>query len=282
MKTTKKTILMLSLMVMSTTLANAQKETKYEKLYYKNFTKETDDVTITVDNAVSTDGETKFKLKITNKTADFIIYKPEESKFSVNGKEMKAKEKILIIKPNSSDFRIINLKGDNFNRVKNYGFELDGVYLVGPGTNTASASDFKLPPSNNDFNAGPFKCTLSKLYKESDATDAKFKCAYNGQKIGFVDPSKVAVRMPDGNEYAAKKETNLLGNPTGPIMLMKGEDDSFSLKWDRMEGGKRMDMQKVEMTILWRDAFSEAVPKKLKPEALNMEFDELVSNEKGK
>ena len=40
---------------------NAQ---NYEKLYYKDITKETSDITITVDNAVSTAGETKFKLKI--------------------------------------------------------------------------------------------------------------------------------------------------------------------------------------------------------------------------
>ena len=59
----KKTIL--TLMIASISIAAmAQKEVKYEKMYYKNITKETDDINITVDNAVSTDGETKFKLKI--------------------------------------------------------------------------------------------------------------------------------------------------------------------------------------------------------------------------
>lgn len=252
-------------------------------MYYKNLTKETDDVTIVVDNAVSTDGETKFKLKIVNKTSNFLIYKPEESKFIVNGKELKSKEKVLIIKPNESDFRIINLKGDKFNSVKTYSFVMEGLYSVSPDSKGTETPDFKLPPSSNDFKTGSFSCSLSKLYKESDATDAKFKCAYNGQKIGFIDPSKVAVRMPDGNEYAAKKQGGgLLGGSSGPIMLMKGDEESFNLKWDRMEGGKRMDMQKVEMIILWRDAFSESVPMKMKAETLVMEFDEIISNEKGK
>jgi hypothetical protein len=49
-----------------------------------------------------------------------------------------------------------------------------------------------------------------------------------------------------------------------------------------MEGGKKMDMQKVEMIILWRECFSEAAPVKMNAETLVMEFDEIVSNEKGK
>jgi hypothetical protein len=278
----KKTILTLMIASVLSNVAFAQKEVKYSKMYYKNFTKETEDVTIVIDNAVSTDGETKFKLKIVNKTGNFLIYKPAESKFIVNGKELKAKEKVLVIKPNSSDFRIINLKGDKFNSMKTYSFVLDGLYSVSPDSKGIPAPDFKLPPSTNDFSAGSFNCSMTKLYKESDQTDVKFKCAYNGSKIGFINPSKAAVKMPDDNEYATEKQTSMLGGAQGPIMLMKGEDDSFNLKWNRMEGGKKMDMQKVAMTILWRDCFSEATPVKINAETLVMEFDEIVSNEKGK
>ena len=84
--------------------ATAQKEKKYEKLYYKNVLLETSEVTISVDNAVSTEGETKFKLKIVNKTADYIMFKPEECNFIVNGKESKPSEKPKTIAPNSSDW----------------------------------------------------------------------------------------------------------------------------------------------------------------------------------
>ena len=277
----KKTILTLAAASVLSGAAIAQKEVKYEKLYYKDMTKETDDITIVVDNAVSTDGETKFKLKIVNKTNNFLIYKPAESKFIVNGKEMKSKEKVLVIKPNGSDFRIINLKGDKFNSMKTYSFVLDGLYSVSPESKGIEAPEFKLPPTNNDFKAGSFNCSMTKLYKESDATDVKFKCSYNGSKIGFIDPSKAAVKMPDGNDYAAKKQSGgLLGGGSGPIMLMKGDEESFNLKWDRMEGGKKMDMQKVEMTILWRETFSESSPVKMNAETLVMEFDEVVSNAK--
>lgn len=253
-----------------------EKEVKYERIFYKDLKKETDDVIISVDNAVSNDAETKIKLKITNRTADYIIYKPEESKFVINGKEMSPKEKMLIIKPNESDFRVINLKGTDFNNVKSYSFIVDGLSKVSPEGTVLPAADFKLPASQNDFKAGDFTCTLGNLSKETDKTEAKFKVVYNGNKIGFVKPGKAAAKMPDGNEFANAK------NSSSPIMLMKGQDDSFTCKWERMQGGKATDMQKVDMLVLWRETFSESAAVKIKAETIQLEFDEALSNEKGK
>jgi hypothetical protein len=278
----KKTIILFTAITSVIGTALAQKEVHYAKLYYKDTKVENPDVTITVDNAVSTEGETKMKLKITNKTNNFIIYKPEESTFVINGKESKAKEKWLIISPNESDFRIVNLKGPEYNKVKNYSFKVDGLYKVIMDKKTIAAPEFKLPPSQNDFKAGnDFSCSLKKLSKETDKTEAKFSCQYTGDKIGFVFPSKTAVKMPDGNDYASKVHSGLLSK-SGPLILMKGNDDSFNLEWDRMQGGKTMDMQKVEMIIKWNDAFAEGSPEKMKSETIQLEFDETTSNAKGK
>jgi hypothetical protein len=257
-------------------IAIAQKEVKYEKIFYKDSKTETGDLTIVVDNAVSTDVETKFKLKIINKTGDYIIYKPEESKFIINGKEFKPTEKWLIISPNESDFKVINLKGAEYNKVKSYSFVVDGLYKVSSAGKVIAAPDFKLPPAQNDFKAEGFTGTLGKLQKETDKTEVKFKCAYNGNKIGLIIPNKVSVKLPDGTERATAKSKSKV------IMLMKGESEEITLKWDRMEGGKPQDMQKVEMIIKWNEAFSEAEPEKMKSETLEQTFDEVMSNEKGK
>jgi hypothetical protein len=270
----KKTILQIALALLTVTAASAQKEAKYDKLFYKDATKETAEVKITIDNAMSTAGETKFKLKITNLTGDYIIYKPEESKFIVNGKEMMPKEKWLIIKPNESDFRVINMKGAAFNEVKTYSFVLGGLYSASTKGTPVTVPNFDLPASKNEFEAGSFKCTVSNVYKESDKTEVKFKSAYNGKKIGFIQPSKTAVKMPDGKEYANAK------SKSSPILLMRGEEDSFTLKWEKFEGGKAMDMQKVPMVIIWNDAFTESELVLLKAETLNMEFDEAMTKSK--
>ncbi len=270
----KKTILLFIAASTISITMHAQKEVNYEKLYYKDLKVENSDVTISVNNAVSVAGETKFQLKIINKTADYIIYKPQESKFIIDGKEMSVVEKVKVIEPN--DFRtiVINLKGTGYNKLKNYSFLVDGLYKVSANTKGITAPDFKLPATTNDFKVGTFSCNLNKLYKESDKTEAKFKCSYNGDKVGFIFPSKTAVKMPDGNEYANAK------SKASAILLLKGESDTFTLKWDKMEGGRKMDMQKVDMFIKWNDAFTEVDPEKMKSETINIEFDEATSNAK--
>lgn len=89
----------MALVIAASSFTLAQKEKKYEKLYYKNVKQDLEKYSVEVDNAVSTPGETKFKLKITKKKADYIIFKPEECTFIVNGKTTAPKEKWLVVKP---------------------------------------------------------------------------------------------------------------------------------------------------------------------------------------
>lgn len=274
----KKLILAL-VAVTSVLTASAQKEKKYAKLYYKNILLETGEVTISVDNAVSTDGETKFKLKITNKTADYIMFKPEDCKFIINGKESKPSEKPKTIEPNSSDWLVVNLKGPGYNAIKSYSFEIGGLYKVTTNGTVVSAADFKLPASKNDFKAGNFSLNMTKLTKESGKTEVKFDCAYNGDKVAIVFPSKMGVVMPNGNEYASIQPKGLLAKK-GPILMTKGQTESISGNWEKMDGTKAMDMQKVEMIVKWNDTFTEATPEKLKNETLNFEFDEALTEAK--
>jgi len=257
-----------------------EKEVKYEKIFYKDLKVENSDVTIVVDNAISTDAETKFKLKIVNKTSDFLIYKPEESKFIIDGKEMKPTEKWKIINPNSDNFVTVNIKGA-YNKVKSYSYVLDGLYKVSANGKIVEAENFRLPLTKNDFKAGDFAVKVNKLYKESDATHLKLDVTYSGNQMGIVFPDKAAAKLPDGNDYATVKSGGLLSKD-GPILLKKGQTESITLNWDRMEGGRAMDMQKVEMIVKFNGTFTEAMPDKMKSETLNMEFDEVMSNEKGK
>ncbi len=57
----------MALVIAASSFTLAQKEKKYEKLYYKNVKQDLEKYSVEVDNAVSTPGETKFKLKITKK-----------------------------------------------------------------------------------------------------------------------------------------------------------------------------------------------------------------------
>ncbi|MDF2448992.1 MAG: hypothetical protein K0R26_1496 [Bacteroidota bacterium] len=275
----KKTFLAFASAALFIGSASAQ---NFEKLFYKDQVKESDDITVSVDNAVSTAGETKFKLKITNKTNDYILYKPTESSFNIEGKDLKPSEKMAIIKPNGSDVIIVNLKGSGYNKVKNYSFVIDGLYRVAADGKTIEAENFKLPASQNEFKAGAFTCDLSNLVKTSGKTEAKFKCSYNGDNVGIIHYNRPAVKMPDGKEYANEKKPGLLESKNKDIIIMKGGEETLTLLWEKMEGGKAMDMQKVPMEVIWHATFTEAPAVKMKSETLNFEFDEALTTAKNK
>ncbi len=265
-----KLLKVVSAFLLMTTLVVAQKkekEIKYEKIFYKDTKIETADYTLMISNAVSTDGETKFKLKIVNKTNSYLIYKPEESKFTINGKIVDVSEKQMMIDPFESESKVINLRGEGYNRIKTYTFLVGGIYKLIPGA-PIPAEDFKLPPAKNDITAGPFVITQEKLSKETDKTIVKFNCLYIGDKMGLVSPKKANMRMPDGKDYATVKKEK-------PVILSKGQNDSFVLEWDRMQGGKATDMQKVDMIIKWNETFTEAAPEKLSSETFTLYFDDI-------
>lgn len=274
-----KNILATLLVLLAVTTAFGQKKEKevsYKKIFYNQTQAQTDVVTLNVVDAVATEGEVKFKLRVTNKTNDFILFKPEECKFIIDGKETPASEKWLVVAPMDMESRVINLKGPGYNKIKNYSFVVDGLYRVSSSNPGIPAPDFRLPPAQNQFSAGSFSNSFLKMNKETDKTEVKFKCIYNGEKVGMIYPARIAVKMPDGKEYATAQ------TKSGPFLLQKGEDRNISAEWLRMPGGAANDMQKVDMIILWKDAFTEGTPEKTSGTRLELSFDEATSNDKGR
>lgn len=274
----KKTILTLTLFASCFTVSMAQKLRTYDKLVYVKTQNDGSDVSISIESPVANDKQLKFKLKIVNKTNDYIVFKPSECKLMVNGKEFKpnAKEKELVISPLDNDSKVINIFGEGLNAARSCTFNMDGVYKVSSKETGVDAADFKLPVSKYDFAAGQFNVTSTKLYKESDATDAQFSVSYTGDKMGAVFFTNATVLMPDGNEYSATKSTGLFAK-SGMKIIQKGTTEDFTLHWNRMEGGKAMDMQKVPMTIKWHNTFCEISPKPLPTVVLSLEIDETLS-----
>lgn len=268
----KKIVIFIAAITCLNTTVDAQKkekEKKYKEIHYVDILNEFDDMSVSTNNGVSNKDMTKFKLKIVNKTNDILIYKPEESTIKLNEKEVKPKEKWLVIDPIDSDFRVVNVLGPDF--MTSYSYVLSGVYKVATNGKGIVTPDFNLPPSQNEFTTGDFTCTMGSLTKETDKTEVKFDCRYTGDKIGIIQPGRAAVKMPDGTEISNEK------SKSKPIMVMKGKSESVTLKWNRMEGGKATDMQKIKLLILWRNTFSESDAVKVKDETIEFKIDEALS-----
>lgn len=265
----KKTLLVMASLCASLTTVQAQKK-NYEKMVYTDVSVEGENMTVVGKDIVSTLKEAKFKIRITNKSDEVILFIPDESAMKLDGKEVKPFEKPLDIPPNDVDFRVINFPGPKY-MVPAYSYEITGLYKVSTTKNVVETPDFMLPPASTTFKTGNFTCDMMDVDKKTDKTTVKFECRYTGDKVGVINPWKTAVKLPDGTEIATAKSKK------NSILLTKGESKKFTLVWERMEGGKATDMQKIKLPIVWHDCFVEADPIKLKPVTLDFKLDEANS-----
>ena len=247
----------------------------YKKIVYKSQTIENNEEKVTISDANSTAAGIKFKIRILNKTNDYLIYKPSESSFVIAGKESNPNEKWLIIRPNEEEWKVIDLKGSQFLVAADYVFKLNGIYRVPMNAEGIKTPDFQVPPSVNEFKAGGFTCTIGKIKKETARTDVQFKTNYNGDKIGIFEPNKVAMKMPDGKEYAN------FHSDKDPLIFAKGDNETFVVAWKDIPSSSG-DMQKVDLQILWRDAFKEVTPNAVPLLSIDILFDEETTKTKNK
>lgn len=238
---------------------------KGDKAFYKDKIVETSDVSITIVGAVATEGYTKFKIKIQNKSTDALVLKTQDILFVIGGKEYKpTSEKTLVIGPASEESKVVDLKGAGF-VVDKYSIKINCLYRAKPEGKAIKVPDFKLPASANDFTIGGFKCTMTKQVRKTDVTEVSFDCSYTGAKLGMVDPSKISLKMPNGRVYANMHHGR-------PLMLNKGETDDIKLVWKKIPVSDG-DMQFVDMYIQFGEGFYEGKLGKIADTIIEMEKD---------
>ena len=144
--------------------------------YYSEITTETNEVSIEIKDAVSRIDFSKLKIKLSNKTTDYIVYKPKESMFKIAGNDFAPTDRTLLLQPSDKGGRVLDIKGNGKNlHVDDYQFVLAGLYKIKADVPSTTVPNFKLPASVNDITASNFKIELVKITKETKETVAKFK-----------------------------------------------------------------------------------------------------------
>lgn len=226
-----------------------EKKAKDEtKSFYKEATFETDDYVVNIVDAVAAADFSKFKMKVFNKTNDYLLIRTSEIGYSADGKKLTNKEKDFIVGPNDESNKVIDFKGINM-QVPSYVIELKGIYKASAGGKVLSADNFDLPPSKNDFTTGGFTCTLKKHDANTDKVVARFDCIYSGDAIGIINPNKSAAIMPNNTDNANAKKNK-------PMLLEKGKMEEFIVQYNEVEGAG--DLQKKAIKIKWNDTFRES------------------------
>jgi hypothetical protein len=251
--------------------------------FYKNPEQiKTSDVTVSFDNIVSKKDFVKLKIKITNNTSDYIIFKPAECVFVYEAGEFKPvsnslkvwNKDNLIIKPNDNATTVIETKGGTNFHKDAFSMKLNGFYKVPANGEVQTCPNFQLPASTNNFEPGNFKCIMTGISKETQQTQVRFSCTYNGEDIGIIEPSKPVIKIEKGQEFAntyAKAK---------PAILAKGEDDKFTLYFE--VPASVVDMQFATMWIVWKNTFMESIPKALTIPNVNFSVDAGMTDAKNK
>lgn len=229
----------------------SQKDKKLDekiKFIYKNTFIETDDYKLYITDAVATKAYTKFKIRVFNKTNDFLLIKVTDLFFTSEGKNLVCSEKRdLMIFPNDEASKVIDFKGDDF-RIENFVIDIKAIYKASSAGKTLAMSNFVIPASTNQFEMGGLACVLVDSKIKTDKSSAKFECTYNGDAAAIIDPFKCAAIMANGKENANNKKY-------APVLLSKGGKEDFFVMFDEVQGAG--DMQKKGFTIKWNDSFKE-------------------------
>lgn len=252
-------------------LASASSYSQYKKVIYRDTTLNFDDYTIYLVDFVAAPTELKFKIRILNRSKDFIQYRPEQSSFVVNGQKMAIEPDLVVVGPNETKNKVVRVNGNGFQELRSFGFQLDGLSRV-QASNPLIVEAFRLPAAENSFVAGPFRIDLVKVKKSTNLTEVLFKATYQGENdFGLVYPSNISVLMPDGKTYANLK-TRYKHQAIAP-----GQSEDFYAVWERMPGGALNDMQKVDMLVQFNKVFNDTKSKEIEGMEFEFTWDEQLT-----
>lgn len=277
----KKLIVYLLFFLVSAAPALAQKGKEKEKKvdpkhtnFFKDARIETEDYIVEIVDIIGRMEEAKCKVKITNKTNDYLIWNPSECVFKFEFGEFKPKEKEVIIKPNDKESKVLNVTGDTRFHVESFSLDIKGMSKVASAGTMVMAPDFQLPASMNDFIAGPYKVSLLAVDKKTDLTSGSFRVTYTGNEIGLVDPNKIAVRTEKEQEFASARTDYKIQ------LLQKGESDKFNFYFKIP--ASHVDMQFATLWVIFRNCFQESKKVAIAGTGLSFEFDPGMTDAKNK
>jgi len=256
--------LLLSSVVCTAGVLAAQKPLKSKAVFYEAVL-EDDNFKIHLVDVVATKDYTKMKVRIQNKTKDFLVFKPTESVMTLPGGELAPSAKELRVKPFDITSRVVEVKSSGL--VFDFKYYIKGLYRVPAGGNLLTAPDFILPAATNSFSTGPFEIMYFPQHssKKTDLTDVSFQVTYKGSKIGISDHTKAICRLDNGQEFS------IINAGDKSELLYPGESNKFRLKWTIP--ANIADMQFANMTIVWREAFRETEEIKMPELSFDLKYN---------
>lgn len=269
---------LLTLAIIGVTSVFAQEVTEYKKVYYDNPESQSNDhCELAISDVVSVPEYTKFGMKISNNSSDFLFYNSKESTFNFSFGERHPVVKPIYIKPGGSKTRTLQVDGGDKFLQKSFSADMSGLYRIPMDGEPAVAENFKLPASSNNMTAGNFKIVLKKFDASTKEAKAVFECTYTGDKVALVDGTNISVSAIRKN--SEEKVVYANDNKKSKVQILN-PGDKVKVTAVFHIPGKIVDMQFATMYVIWGDTFveTEAIP--MDAFVFNLEMNEAMTQEK--
>lgn len=258
--------LLFAMLLFAGVCANAQELSKnYKVVFYKEVTFETDDYNLYLVKCFTRKDLVKFKIRIFNKTKDFLYIKPQEFVLTINGEQLKPSGKTMIVQPDGEESQMLDVLGAKADlRCDAFEIALSGLYKVPAHGEVQAIGNTALPAKRQtELKAGPFTCTLLDNQIEKGKSIVKYSCVYNGDQIGVLNAATCKALQTSGNENANSYRFS------DAKLLEKGQEATFTAEFKQMNTGNMAE----GIQMKWHETFMQSPALPLKAIKVPMKID---------
>ncbi len=233
----------------------SQDAKQFKVVFYKEVTFETPDYKLYLVRCFTRENELKIKIRIFNKTKDYIYIKPGEIEINIQGEILKTDSKPVIVQPDGDEAKLMDYIGKQDLRCDNFEVVLNGFYKIPVDGDVYLMQNTPLPEKiGTEITAGDINCTLKDVDVTAKKAFAKFNCIYNGDKVAIIDASKCQAEMANGNKVNNAVQSSMSFVKTEGQILEKGEAKDIKLDYKFNNTGKFND----GMGVKWNHTFTQS------------------------
>ena len=272
----KRTITAMAFLAATAFVSTAQKIDPKHTNWYATQTVETPEYRVEIVDVWARMDVCKMKLKVYNKTSDYLLFKYGEVELSGGSGQIRPKKSLDLssnkgvetIEPKENENVVFTFDGSGLHQDE-FKLMLNGFTKFSAKGTDFDANDFNLPANANEFTAGPFSVNLKNVDKETALTAVRFEVAYKSddKHVGIIEANKAVCRTSKGQEYARANRKDKT------VILFDGQNDKFNLYYEIDARASGIDMQFDNMSVIWKDCFRESELVPVAPQSVGMKID---------
>lgn len=228
----------------------------YKEIHYKDVEPiKTDDYWMSFSDMHSQEDFVQFKVEVLNKTQDYLVLSLDKFTFKTDGGEVHGKVKEVIIKPGAT--KNITVRGEGIPGLpaEKVDVKFDGIKRIPIDLPEIQLEDYPLPDTKKEVKAANCLVRLTKISKETKATDAKWEVENIGDTPLLMDPALPTMTVEGKDEQWPNEVMS-----TGYKIIWPGK--TAGLKGDFRIPAANADMQFANLIVHWNKTFiqSKEVP----------------------